>query len=134
MQVNHAPALNAGMVNSVHKNRSGSVAVSVDVPKSLMEFYGSMPQCDYSVYVNAEVNPSVASKVLSTLAPLVNGKSEAEAANLLINFVQTLLSSTLPTKSSSVMRSRSSLRNSSTIRIATAKIVLYSIRIWCAIC
>ena len=89
MQVNHAPALNAGMVNSVHKNRSGSVAVSVDVPKSLMEFYGSMPQCDYSVYVNAEVNPSVASKVLSTLAPLVNGKSQAEAANLLINFVQT---------------------------------------------
>ena len=89
MQVNHAPALNAGMVNSVHKNRAGSVAVSVDVPKSLMEFYGSMPQCDYSVYVNAEVNPSVASKVLSTLAPLVNGKSEAEAANLLINFVQT---------------------------------------------
>ena len=89
MQVNHAPALNAGMVNSVHKNRSGSVAVSVDVPKSLMEFYGSMPQCDYSVYVNAEVNPSVASKVLSTLAQLVNGKSEAEAANLLINFVQT---------------------------------------------
>ena len=89
MQVNHAPALNAGMVNSVHKNRSGSVAVSVDVPKSLMEFYNSMPQCDYSVYVNAEVNPSVASKVLSTLAPLVNGKSEAEAANLLINFVQT---------------------------------------------
>ena len=89
MQVNHAPALNAGMVNSVHKNRAGSVAVSVDVPKSLMEFYGSMPQCDYSVYVNAEVNPSVANKVLSTLAPLVNGKSEAEAANLLINFVQT---------------------------------------------
>ena len=89
MQVNHAPALNAGMVNSVHKNRAGSVAVSVDVPKSLMEFYGSMPQCDYSVYVNAEVNPSVASKVLSTLAPLVNGKGEAEAANLLINFVQT---------------------------------------------
>lgn len=89
MQVNHAPALNAGMVNSVHKNRSGSVAVSVDVPKSLMEFYNSMPQCDYSVYVNAEVNPSVASKVLSTLAPLVNGKGEAEAANLLINFVQT---------------------------------------------
>ena len=89
MQVNHAPALNAGMVNSVHKNRSGSVAVSVDVPKSLMEFYGSMPQCDYSVYVNAEVNPSVANKVLSTLAPLVNGKGEAEAANLLINFVQT---------------------------------------------
>ena len=89
MQLNHAPELNTGMVNTVHKNRSGSVEVAVDVPKSLMEFYNSIPQCDFSVYVNAEVNPSVSNKVLSTLAPLVNGKGEAEAANLLINFVQT---------------------------------------------
>ena len=89
MQLNHAPELNTGMVNTVHKNRSGSVEVAVDVPKSLMEFYNSIPQCDFSVYVNAEVNPSVSNKVLSTLAPLVNGKGEAESANLLINFVQT---------------------------------------------
>ena len=89
MQLNRAPELNTGMVNTVHKNRSGSVEVAVDVPKALMEFYNSMPQCDFSVYVNAKVNPSVSDKVLSTLAPLVNGKGEAEAANLLINFVQT---------------------------------------------
>ena len=89
MQITNAPLLNSGMVNSVHKNGAGTVAVSVDVPKSLMLFYKSMPQCDYSVYVNAKVNPAVADRLLSSLAPIVDGKSETEAANLLINFVQT---------------------------------------------
>ena len=89
MQITNAPLLNSGMVNSVHKNGVGTVAVSVDVPKSLMLFYKSMPQCDYSVYVNAKVNPAVADRLLSSLAPIVEGKSETEAANLLINFVQT---------------------------------------------
>ena len=89
MQITNAPLLNSGMVNSVHKNGAGTVAVSVDVPKSLMLFYKSMPQCDYSVYVNAKVNPAVADRLLSSLAPIVEGKSETEAANLLINFVQT---------------------------------------------
>ena len=89
MQITNAPLFNSGMVNSVHKNGAGTVAVSVDVPKSLMLFYKSMPQCDYSVYVNAKVNPAVADRLLSSLAPIVEGKSETEAANLLINFVQT---------------------------------------------
>ena len=89
MQITNAPLLNSGMVNSVHKNGAGTVVVSVDVPKSLMLFYKSMPQCDYSVYVNAKVNPAVADRLLSSLAPIVEGKSETEAANLLINFVQT---------------------------------------------
>ena len=89
MQITNAPRLNSGVVNSVHKNGAGTVAVSVDVPKSLMLFYKSMPQCDYSVYVNAKVNPAVADRLLSSLAPIVEGKSETEAANLLINFVQT---------------------------------------------
>ena len=89
MKITNAPLLNSGMVNSVHKNGAGTVAVSVDVPKSLMLFYKSMPQCDYSVYVNAKVNPAVADRLLLSLAPIVEGKSEAEAANLLINFVQT---------------------------------------------
>ena len=89
MQITNAPLLNSGMVNSVHKNGAGTVAVSVDVPKSLMLFYKSMPQCDYSVYMNAKVNPAVADRLLSSLAPVVEGKSETEAANLLINFVQT---------------------------------------------
>ena len=89
MQISQAPVFEGGKTNSVHKNKAGNVVVSVDVPKSLMEFYNSVPQCDFSVYVNAKVNESVANTILSTLRPLVEGKSEADAANLLINFVQT---------------------------------------------
>ena len=89
MQISQAPVFEGGKTNSIHKNKAGNVVVSVDIPKSLMEFYNSVPQCDFSVYVNAKVNEGVANTVLSTLRPLVEGKSEADAANLLINFVQT---------------------------------------------
>lgn len=89
MQISQPPVFEGGKTNSVHKNKAGNVTVSVDVPKSLMEFYNSVPQCDFSVYVNAKVNEGVANTVLSTLHPLVEGKSEADAANLIINFVQT---------------------------------------------
>ena len=46
-------------------------------------------RCIRDRYVNAKVNPAVAGRLLSALAPIVEGKSETEAANLLINFVQT---------------------------------------------
>lgn len=89
MQISQPPVFEGGKTNSVHKNKAGNVTVSVDVPKSLMEFYNSVPQCDFSVYINAKVNEGVANTVLSTLRPLVEGKSETDAANLIINFVQT---------------------------------------------
>lgn len=89
MQISQPPVFEGEKTNSVHKNKAGNVTVSVDVPKSLMEFYNSVPQCDFSVYVNAKVNEGVANTVLSTLRPWVEGKSDADAANLIINFVQT---------------------------------------------
>lgn len=54
-----------------------------------MNFYKEYPQCDYSVYFNAPVNSGVESRLISSLSPLLRGKSEADAANILINFVQT---------------------------------------------
>ena len=89
MSIGEAPALDNNAVHTAHKNASGTVSVAADVPKQLIEFYKSIPQCDYSVYVNAKVNSGVANSVLSALQPVVKGKSEKDAANLLINFVQT---------------------------------------------
>ena len=54
-----------------------------------MDFYKDYPQCDYSVYFNAPVNAAMENRILSSLAPLVQGRNEADAANILINFVQT---------------------------------------------
>ena len=89
MRLNNVPALNSGVVSRQRTNKTGNVSVSVNVSKSLMDFYASMPQCDYGVYAKAPVAGSLAQEVLGTLRPLVQGKSEVDAANLLLNFVQT---------------------------------------------
>ncbi|OYP38458.1 hypothetical protein CIK90_06420 [Prevotella sp. P5-126] len=89
MRLNNVPALNSGVVSRLRTNKAGNVSVSVNVSKSLMDFYASMPQCDYGVYAKAPVAGSLAQEVLGTLRPLVQGKSEVDAANLLLNFVQT---------------------------------------------
>lgn len=80
----------SGTVTTFTRYAQGSAAkVTVDVSKTLVDFYKSYPQCDYSVYFNATVNGSVENELISSLAPLLQGKSEADAANILINFVQT---------------------------------------------
>ena len=89
MRLNNVPALNSGVVSRQRTNKAGNVSVSVNVSKSLMDFYASMPQCDYGVYAKAPVAGSLAQEVLGALRPLVQGKSEVDAANLLLNFVQT---------------------------------------------
>lgn len=89
MRLNNVPALNSGVVSRQRTNKAGNVSVSVNVSKSLIDFYASMPQCDYGVYAKAPVAGSLAQEVLGTLRPLVQGKSEVDAANLLLNFVQT---------------------------------------------
>ena len=89
MRLNNVPALNSGVVSRQRTNKAGNVSVSVNVSKSLMDFYASMPQCDYGVYAKAPVAGSLAQEVLGTLRPLVQGKGEVDAANLLLNFVQT---------------------------------------------
>ena len=89
MRLNNVPALNSGVVSRQRTNKASNVSVSVNVSKSLMDFYASMPQCDYGVYAKAPVAGSLAQEVLGTLRPLVQGKSEVDAANLLLNFVQT---------------------------------------------
>ncbi|MDR1003566.1 MAG: hypothetical protein LBL97_00940 [Prevotellaceae bacterium] len=89
MALRKAPAFKGSAVTHTHKAQGSAASVNAPVPESLMEFYRSYPQCDYSVYFNAPVNPGVEAALLSALQPLIQGKSEAQAANLLINFVQT---------------------------------------------
>ena len=89
MQLKEAPLFPGTVVSSTHQARGSAAKVTVDVPKALMDFYKDYPQCDYSVYFNAPVNAAMENRILSSLAPLVQGRNEADAANILINFVQT---------------------------------------------
>ncbi len=89
MYLHSAPQLGGEKQTSTHKAKGSTAQVSLGVSKSLMDFYGSFPQCDYGVYVKAPVDKEFESALLSSLRPLIAGKSEEQAANLLINFVQT---------------------------------------------
>lgn len=89
MQLKEAPLFPGTVVSSIHQAKGSAARVAVDVPKALMDFYKDYPQCDYSVYFNAPVNAAMENRILSSLAPLVQGRNEADAANILINFVQT---------------------------------------------
>lgn len=89
MQLKEAPLFPGTVVSSTHQAKGSAARVTVDVPKALMDFYKDYPQCDYSVYFNALVNAAMENRILSSLAPLVQGRNEADAANILINFVQT---------------------------------------------
>lgn len=89
MYLSTSPDFAGSVSTSTHQAKGSAAKVTVDIPKSLMDFYKSYPQCDYGVYAKASVNKEVEETLLSSLAPYVQGKGEAEAANVLINFVQT---------------------------------------------
>lgn len=89
MRISNTPLFKGASTPSTHQAKGSSTSVTLSVPQELMEFYSSYPQCDYGVYINAPVNKAVADKLKSSLTPTIHGKSESQAANLLINFVQT---------------------------------------------
>lgn len=89
MVLKGAPGLTGDVTQSTHKSGNGKVSVTLEIPNSLIEFYKQYPQCEYSVYSTAPVNPEVEKSLLNTLRPYIQGKGEAEAANILIDFVQT---------------------------------------------
>ncbi|WP_455586980.1 hypothetical protein [Bacteroides sp.] len=69
--------------------KSGSVQVETIVNKNLMEFYKNYPQCDVSVYYHAPMSEELKTALYPPLKEAIKGKSQQEAANLLIEFVQT---------------------------------------------
>lgn len=66
-----------------------AVSLTSQVNTGLISFYKDYPQCDFSVYVGAPVSQEVQASVLPPLRSAIQGKSQAEAANILIDFVQT---------------------------------------------
>lgn len=88
MDINELPDMSPDRVKATRTDISNST-VSVDVSKSLIDFYSTLPQCDYSVYANATVEPELEKELLSQLRKKIEGKSETDAAEILLQFVQT---------------------------------------------
>ena len=65
------------------------VKVTVNLNQDLIDFYKEYPQCEFTVYACALVSDEVASSILPPLQDAIQGKTETDAANILLNFVQT---------------------------------------------
>ncbi len=56
--------------------------------QDLIDFYKTFPQSEYQLYFNSQKSPFINNSLLRSLKSLVEGKSEIEAVNLLLHFVQ----------------------------------------------
>lgn len=52
-------------------------------------FYSDFPQTELSVYYNADVSRHLVNTIVDSMKNLVRGRSEAEAVNIILRFVQT---------------------------------------------
>lgn len=69
------------------------IAVGVSVNRNLMNFYEDYPRSNLiAVYVQTPLSRLVKEQLYPVLRQAVSGKSQAEAANMLIGFVQTAFS------------------------------------------
>lgn len=57
--------------------------------RNLIDFYDTYPQCRCDVHALASLSDHTKEKLYPVLKKVISGKTEAEAANILINFVQT---------------------------------------------
>lgn len=72
---------------SFHYKRK-KYTINIGLDKNIIRFFKTYPQLDIGLYFNSEVNKKIATQLLTQLRPIINGKSEVEAINILLRFVQ----------------------------------------------
>lgn len=63
--------------------------VDISYNSNIISFYKEYPLADIKVYFDAVVSPEAKISLTNNFVPLIQGKSELEAVNLLLHFVQT---------------------------------------------
>ncbi len=63
--------------------------ISVSVNRNLIDLLTYYPQTQLQGYLNAEIESSAVDELVAALRPLVAGRSEVDAVNLILRFVQT---------------------------------------------
>ena len=63
--------------------------ISVNYSTDLVKFYSTFPQSDYKIYYDTKNSTKLNDTLLVELSKAIKGKTEIEAVNLLLRFVQT---------------------------------------------
>lgn len=66
-----------------------SYEIKIQYPRDMVNYFRTFPQLELTNYFSAGMPKKTAYSLLSQLKPIVEGKSEAEAVNRLLRFVQT---------------------------------------------
>ncbi|MDP8221033.1 MAG: hypothetical protein P9X26_06785 [Candidatus Stygibacter frigidus] len=63
--------------------------IPVKQNKTLIDFLATYPATDLSVYFESDLSPLLKNSIIKGLKPILEGRSEADALNILLRFVQT---------------------------------------------
>jgi len=63
--------------------------IKTQYSSDLIDFYKTFPQSDYKIYFNSKTSSLFSNSILEELSQIIHGKSEIDAINLLLCFVQT---------------------------------------------
>jgi hypothetical protein len=63
--------------------------LQVQYSLDLVDFYKTFPQSDYAIYLNEQNSQEILDTLQAQLAQMLKGKTEAQAVNMLLRFVQT---------------------------------------------
>lgn len=80
------PRLGNSMVGKTLNDKKRDYTIQYN--KNMVDFYGTLPCVEFSVYAQAAVESGFWESVKRELAPLMQGMSEEDAVNFLLNFVQ----------------------------------------------
>lgn len=92
LQIPHHPLLDFAPSDPrrLTSRRYPDLSVEVTVNRNLIAFYDDYPQSNaWDAYVRASLDEEVKEELYPALQKAIAGKSQAEAANVLIDFVQT---------------------------------------------
>jgi len=65
--------------------------LSVKFDRNAVDFFEDYPHTNFEIYFDAPLSPEASLSLLTELKPIIEGKSEVEAVNILLRFVQTAL-------------------------------------------
>lgn len=89
LDIDALPALAMKEEKRMFTSSTGDVKVQTAVNKNLINLYDAYPQCDVDIHYRAPMSEELRSSLYPQLKVAIAGKSEKDAANILINWVQT---------------------------------------------
>ncbi|MGL1892642.1 MAG: hypothetical protein OCD02_13515 [Spirochaetaceae bacterium] len=90
LQIKKFPLLKEDIVKKIltFKYKGTTNKVNISYNKTLVRYFENYPQIDYLNYFNSELFYRSKKDLLTSLKPFISGKSESEAVNILLHFVQ----------------------------------------------